>query len=300
MVGPRGGSPYVKRGGGRVFKQQYYQQAIAAQQAQAAAAAASYHHQQQQQQVVTAVAVAENAANDANKTSNNNNNELVQDGNGDTDSQKDIMSLRESAIVRYVKYHEWMELVIGTATETPTYVPPEVKIDGLEVGVKSAEDKSDTLAGLSEKGRFYKEASERLQTEFGLKSGATRTENKHDASETELKEKYGFEIVEQVKIKPVACNLGLPEPAKAPPREVVEAKIAKFVEAKAAAEAAAAAALTESSVLPVTDSLNEIPAAAAAIAGIQDVQMADMMPGTTTTTQQPPASSGLMLHAPLE
>lgn len=224
MVGPRGGSPYARRGGNRVSKQQYYQQAIAAQQQQAAAAAASYHQQQQQrqqqQQAVAAVAVVENITK---KTSDK------LSGGGAPEDKSVAMSLRETAIVRYIRYRELMELIIGTATETPKYVAPSLK--SYSSAAPSSESLDDTE--LSSKSIFYKQATDALRLEFLSKSAHEATESSSHSSESELKSKYGLEICEQHKVQRVACDLGLPEPAKAPPKEILEAQIAKYQEARA-------------------------------------------------------------------
>lgn len=241
MVGPRGGSPYSKRAGGRVSKQQYYQQAIAAQQAQAAAAAASYHQQQQQQQQQQQAVAAVAAVESLNKS------KAPKSAPAETEDSKAVMSLRETAMVRYIQYREWMELVIGTATEKSLYVLPstEVQVSAVEIGSK------DESSNPKARSAFYTQAAESLRNELLGKNANGNLEKKPHPSEEELREKFGLEISEQVKVKRVVCDLGLPKPAECPPQEILEAQLAKYEAAKAAK------ALTEETAMALT--ADELP-----------------------------------------
>lgn len=252
MVGPRGGSPYAVRTGGRVSKQQYFQQALAAQQQQAAAAAASYNQQQQQQQqqqqAVAAVAAVEKIKKSSSRSSG-----------PQAEENKDVISLRETATVRYIRYREWMELVIGTATETPKYVPPSTNVARLTISSEPAEPV------LSEKGTFYKKAAETLRNDFLDKQGAETLEKKPHSTEAELREKFGLEVSNQVKVKRIAIDLGLPQPARAPSKEVLEAQLAKYEQAKTNA-------FVEQTVSGVSDHVNDAEMADAAAAVSAEVE----------------------------
>lgn len=234
MVGPRGGSPYIKRGNGRISKQQHYQQSIAAQQAQAAAAAASFQHQHQHQQLqqhqhppqhqqqdeMVAAAIANANSNSGGKFGDD-----VDEAGGMGD-EMDLMSLRDAAMMRYVRYHEWMELVIGTAVETSKYVAGPATTTAIENEAQSTylnpiieneqrmtateqDNKPKGLSGgLSEKALFFKKATEALREEFG---NAKDISNSEHSTENELLEKFGLKVTDKLKVKIIRSSMGTPE-----------------------------------------------------------------------------------------
>lgn len=242
MVGPRGGSPYIKRGNGRISKQQHYQQSIAAQHAQAAAAAASFQHQHQHQQLqqhqhppqhqqqdeMVAAAIANANSNSGGKFGDD-----VDEAGGMGD-EMDLMSLRDAAMMRYVRYHEWMELVIGTAVETSKYVAGPATTTAIENEAQSAylnpiieneqrmnateqDNKPKGLSGgLSEKALFFKKATEALREEFG---NAKDTSNSENSTENELLEKFGLKVTDKLKVKIIRSSMGTPEISNGPSTE---------------------------------------------------------------------------------
>lgn len=232
MVGPRGNiSPYNKRinNGGRVSKQPYgYGSQMTSQQQ---AAVASAYQQQQGHPGPPAHSRSEAAAITAGGKYGDDLEEL-----GSSRDFVDVVSFRETSMVRYLRYHEWMELVLGTAVDTKKYVNGVKSTTDIEARAKSTYleklskgDEPSVFDKLTESSRekaaFFKKATETLREEFGSLSTATIGESKRSASEEqlekELQERYGFVIVENTKVKPVRAEMDLPEPLT---REAIEAK----------------------------------------------------------------------------
>ncbi|KAF5095238.1 hypothetical protein D0Z03_001883 [Geotrichum reessii] len=246
MVLPR---PYSNRKSlSRVSKQQYYQQAVAAQHTQAAAAAANYHHyqQQQQQQQQTQALNSRRPSKRSSKPAN-----------------KYAISLRDTAVIRYVRHREWAEFVVGTA---PLPAPSDWTPPSLEDTIKQKEEElaqlraevdsnasGEELLNLSAKTKFYDSATTQLRASFPSSLGGVTTHNNNDASETELQDKFGLVAVRSAPVVRLSADqigdLGLPVYKQSPPQEEVDAWIAKH-QAKAK-EAAAAAVESAQSASPV-------------------------------------------------
>lgn len=219
MVGPRGGSPYNNRRGiSRIAKQQYYQQALTARQTQAASAAFSA---QQQLQVLSA------------PSSHSSSNGVPRSKS----ASKDTISLRDTAVVTYVRRREWMELVLGTAVEVATTLVPLP--DSIKSGPINAE--LDLPLDFSEKAEFYKQSIESLERSFPLSVGS---KDPHP-SEKEFKERFNYVVAPSSVVKKVEGlsykSFNLPEPRVSPPKEVLDAKIAQHKAEKNAADARASA-----------------------------------------------------------
>lgn len=213
MVGPRGGSPYVKRGIGRVTKQHNYSTTQQAHHAQAAASA----YQQQQ-----------HAAQQSGETVNIGGGKFGDDGDeaGGMGDELDLMSLRDAAMVRYVRYNEWMELITGTAVSTDRFKPSlketrEAEDEAEMLYIKPILDrqtdeseKKSLSEGLSEKALFFKKLTEKLREEFSAppKEDQSSTDGKGE-TEVELYEKYQLEVISKFKIKAI-CSSSTKSPSK--------------------------------------------------------------------------------------
>lgn len=247
MVGPRGGSPYVKRGGGRVSKQQHYQQAMATQHIQASAY--QQHQQQLQQQAHQQQQMSQHlpqhqmqahpqhhnpqesglAPPPANATSGG---KFADDGDeaGGMGDEMDLMSLREAAMIRYGRYHEWMELITSSAVPTSKFVAGAASTTAVENEAQSIylnpinereeaenkdKEKKPLSEGLSERALFFRKATQALREEFGSSttSESTLEQPKH-STETELFEKFGFEVISKFKVTPIKTSSAPTETAK--------------------------------------------------------------------------------------
>ena len=244
MVLPR---PYTNRKSlSRVSKQQYYQQAVAAQHTQAAAAAANYHHhhqqqQQQQQQQDQTVQTRRPSKHSSISVSGKAVN-------------KHALSLRESAVVRYIRHREWLEFVVGTAPLPALAKQVLPSSESLDESIKQKEEEIAQLRAeigsnsasaedplnLSAQSKFYDEATVNLRASFPSALGSPTTP---DTSAAELKDKFGLVVTPSapvVRLSPEQIgDLGLPVYKQAPPQAELDARIAKHQAAAAAAAAAA-------------------------------------------------------------
>lgn len=222
MGGPRGGGTvYSKRGSGRVSKHHGYSTPHQPHHAQAAANAYQQQqqqlHQQQQQQKSEAAARTVQGGGKFGEDA---------DEVGGLGDELDLVSLREAATVRYLRYNEWMELITTTALSADKFVmSPETtqKVEEevenlyikplLERQAKEFEEKKPLLSeGLSEKVMFFKEATEKLREEFNAPIASTKTdepESKHQVEE-ELKKKYNLEVIDKFKITPIRTSVARP------------------------------------------------------------------------------------------
>lgn len=218
---------------GRVSKQQYFQQALAAQQQQAAAAAAAFNQQQ-------AAAAAHRKSTAAAFTPASG--PIQQAADRDGYSSAGAMSLREMATVRYIRYREWMELVVGTGKETTSYVKPVIL--PLPTAAEADEKTTDVSVDgcvLSDRAAFYKHASETLRSETLATSSSTASTDddnaKPHASETELSTRFGARIVPQQKVTRVQVDLGESRTTPSSSKDVTEDQLERYRQAIGAAAA---------------------------------------------------------------
>ncbi|KAF5098970.1 hypothetical protein D0Z00_001836 [Geotrichum galactomycetum] len=248
MVLPR---PYANRKSqSRVSKQQYYQQAVAAQHTQAAAAAANYHHQQQQVQTVQSSRSSKHSSSTASGKPVN----------------KHSLSLRESAVIRYIRHREWIEFVVGTAPlpalakqtlPSSSSLDESIKQREEELAQLRAEINSNTAStedplNLSTKSKFYDEATAQLRASFPSALGSSSVTTP-DTSATELKDKFGLVVTPSAPVVRLSSeqigDLGLPVYKQSPPQAEIDARIAKH-QAEVAATAAAAAPVVAAVTVP--------------------------------------------------
>jgi hypothetical protein len=232
----------------RVSKQQYYQQAVAAQHTQAAAAAANYHHQQQQQQV-QAVQSHRSSKHGSSAASGK-------------PVNKNAISLRESAVIRYIRHREWIEFVVGTAplpalaeqvlpsssSLNESIKQKEEELAQLRAEISSNNASAEEPLNLLAKSKFYDEAIAQLRASFPTALGSSSVTTP-DTSAAELKDKFGLVVMPSTPVVRLSSeqigDLGLPVYKQAPPQEELDARIAKYqAEAAAAVPPAAAAAST--------------------------------------------------------
>lgn len=249
MVGPRGGSPYVKRGGGRISKQQQYQQAIATQHIQASAY--QQHQQQLQQQAHQQQHMPQHLPQHQMQThpqhhhpqesaglvpppaSANSGGKFADDGDeaGGMGDEMDLMSLREAAMIRYGRYHEWMELITSSAVPTSKFVAGAASTTAVENEAQSIylnpinermeaenkdKEKKALSEGLSERALFFKKATQALREEFGASTASESTlEKPTHSTETELFEKFGLEVISKFKLTPIKTSSSPAETTKA-------------------------------------------------------------------------------------
>lgn len=159
---------------------------------------------------------------------------------GGIGDEMDTISLRDVASVRYVRYHEWMELVLGSAIDTRRIVPPKVipeetkdwsfadkeslekKLKEVEAEVRELEEtKDDNKEGQESHSlsKFYDEGISRLREKFGSTDSDNTVENR---VLSELEETFpGRSIIEKKRARRVGTDLSLPEP-KEQPEEVTK------------------------------------------------------------------------------
>uniref|UniRef100_A0A060T077 ARAD1C05808p n=1 Tax=Blastobotrys adeninivorans TaxID=409370 RepID=A0A060T077_BLAAD len=118
---------------------------------------------------------------------------------GGVGDELDTVSVRDVASVRYVRYHEWMELVVGSAVETSRLVPPRVipessstdkwtfaDPESVEAKLKEVQDEIKQLeAGqgpesldkeVGAKREFYSKAINQLRDQFGAPNSSADKE----------------------------------------------------------------------------------------------------------------------------
>lgn len=196
MVGPRGSTSYTKRGGmsgvqnsGRITKQSAAAAAaavVAAGPSQHLAAAAG----------VPAMGGLTRYATDADEAG----------GLGDA---MDLLSVRDAAVMRYLRYHEWIDLVVGSAVPTHALVGFPAKLSTIENELmslyirplleqqkreaekeeKAKETEVLSSVGLSERAKILARLTEQLR--HGLDASADEIKQ----VETEIKEKIGVSVV---------------------------------------------------------------------------------------------------------
>lgn len=71
---------------------------------------------------------------------------IMEDATGRVGDELDVISLRDIAAVRYVRHHEWLELVLGTAVSTEKITAPKISIGGNNTNVTWTRDDADQLA----------------------------------------------------------------------------------------------------------------------------------------------------------
>lgn len=151
---------------------------------------------------------------------------------GGLGDEVDSISLRDVASVRYVRYHEWMELVLGSAVDTRRIVPPKVipaetkdwtfhDKDSLERRLKEVQaevqelentNNSDSNQTSSSLSQFYNDGIAQLREHFG-----SRKSSVEQTLTQQLENTFpGHSVVEKTRARRVGTDLGLPEPKEQP------------------------------------------------------------------------------------
>lgn len=149
---------------------------------------------------------------------------------GGLGDEVDSISLRDVASVRYVRYHEWMELVLGSAVDTRRIVPPKVipaetkdwtfndkeslekRLKEVENEVKELENENVDESQNSSLTGFYNEGIAKLREQFGSRDDTVENELTR-----ELESRFpGHSVVEKKRARPIGTDLGLPEPKEQP------------------------------------------------------------------------------------
>lgn len=95
----------------------------------------------------------------------------MEDASGRVGDELDLISLRDIAAVRYVRHHEWLELVLGTAISTEKITAP--KISTGTSGDWTRDDPESLKNKIAEIDRELKALEQRQQDIQSNKSGAT-------------------------------------------------------------------------------------------------------------------------------
>lgn len=149
---------------------------------------------------------------------------------GGLGDEVDSISLRDVASVRYVRYHEWMELVLGSAVDTRRIVPPKVipaetkdwtfnDKESLEKRLKEVENEVKELENDDADGsqntsltQFYNDGIAKLREQFG-----SRDETVEKELTSQLESRFqGHSVVEKKRARRIGTDLGLPEPKEQP------------------------------------------------------------------------------------
>lgn len=154
---------------------------------------------------------------------------------GGIGDELDSVSMRDIASVRYIRHHEWMELVLGSAVPTSKILPPKVipesqkdntngiwQFDDAESVQKLVDDlqkendeleKNRVKESNNDRQEFFKQGILKLRNEFGKADTAADEE-----LIKEIESKFpGTSVVDKKRVRRVNGELGLPEPQKKDP-----------------------------------------------------------------------------------
>ncbi|VVT48931.1 uncharacterized protein SAPINGB_P002021 [Magnusiomyces paraingens] len=297
MVGPRGNSsPYNKRIGnvGRVVKQSYGYPSMSSQ--QHAAIATSYQNQVQQQPSSNNSPHPHSDA--AASSTGGKYGDDIEELGGSRDFI-DVVSFRDTAMVRYIRYHEWMELILGTAVDTKQYVNGAKSTTDIEARAKSTyldkvsrDDESifeKTEETRKAKTAFFRKATDTLKDEFGSLSTVTLGDKKRTTTEKslekELREDYGIVIVENARVRPVRADMDIPETLT---KESVEAKYSDATSKSSENPSNSGEIANESSAIAASVPLSDIPTTLPLDPSQQDISenVPENIPTSVTTVTE--------------
>lgn len=146
--------------------------------------------------------------------------------------QIDTLSVRDVATVRYVRHHEWLELVVGSGLDTNKIVPPKVipesqsqlwtfELESLKKKLEATEQEVKLLEAQREKGwilevnqrnkdlgDFFRQGTAKLREQFGTISDV----DIEAEMVQELEDRFQLRIIERERLKRVGIDLGLDKP----------------------------------------------------------------------------------------
>jgi hypothetical protein len=148
---------------------------------------------------------------------------------GGIGDQIDTLSVRDVATVRYIRHHEWLELIVGSGLDTNKIIPPKVipesqsqlwtfELDSLRKKLETTEQEVKSLEAQKEAGwtldvnprnkelaDFFRRGTAKLREQFG-----TISENDLEAEMAqELEDRFQLRIIDREQLRRVGVDLGL-------------------------------------------------------------------------------------------
>lgn len=148
---------------------------------------------------------------------------------GGLGDQIDTLSVRDVATVRYVRHHEWLELVVGNAIDTNKIIPSKVipesqsqlwtfELESLKKKLKTTQEEVETLElqkkngwcldvnkRNKELGEFFRQGTAQLRQQFGTLSANDLETDMIN----ELENKFQLRIIDRDQLRRVGIDLGL-------------------------------------------------------------------------------------------